>query len=91
MDSYERIIEGNPRVEWVHVSQDDSETAATAWARQNDFSWLTIFEKNTRRTSIMELKTKQSVPHYILADKNGRRLASGQSAVFAKLAELMKK
>ncbi len=90
MDSYNRLIADNSKVEWVHVSQDSSESAATSWAEQANFPWLTVLEENLDRTTILELKTSNSVPHYILADKEGNRLASGKTEVLAKVAELTK-
>ncbi len=90
MDSYTRLVAENPKIEWIHVSQDSSESSATSWAKQANFPWITLMSDNVGRTNLMDLKTSNSVPHYILADKEGNLIVSGQTEVFAKIAELTK-
>lgn len=88
MEKYNEVIAGNPKVAMIHVSQDQSEDAAEEWAASNNFPWLTVLPKDVPRSDLSEYRTRNVVPFYTLVDKDGKELANGSSAIFAKLQEL---
>lgn len=72
----------------IHISQDQNEGAAEAWAEAEGFPWLTILPGDVERSDLMEYRTRAVVPFYTLVDASGKEIATGSSAVFAKAAEV---
>lgn len=72
----------------IHISHDRDEDSAEEWAAKEGFPWLTVLPKDVDRSDLVEYKVANSVPHYILVDAAGNRLADGSSAVFGKVREL---
>ena len=88
MEKYKTNIAGNSKVEFIHISQDQSEDAAEEWAAKEGFPWLTVLPKDVERSKLLEFKTTNSVPHYVMVDREGNLLANSSSEVFAKIDEL---
>lgn len=72
----------------IHVSRDRDDDAAETWASEAKFPWLTILPDNVKRSDLMEYRTGNGVPHYVLLTSEGEAVARGSSAVFKKLGEL---
>lgn len=87
MESYKEVIESNPKVEFVHISRDRDDSAATSWATDVGFPWLTVLPRDAERSGLLEYRTANSVPHYVLVDSDGNTVANGSSAAFAKIRE----
>jgi thiol-disulfide isomerase/thioredoxin len=83
-------IADNPKVEFIHVSADSSEDDAETWAAEEGFPWLTVVPDDVKRSDLMEFKTKNSVPHYVMVDSSGNLVANSSSEVFNKIAEVSK-
>lgn len=88
MEQYKTDIAGNPKVAFIHISHDRDEDAAEEWAAKEGFPWLSILPGDVDRSDLLEYKVANSVPHYILVDAAGNRLADGSSSVFSKAKEL---
>lgn len=88
MEQYQQKIAKNPKVEFIHVSQDSSEDSAEEWAAKEAFPWLTVVPGDVDRSKLLEFKLGNSVPHYIMVDSAGERVANGSSAVFRKIDEI---
>ena len=88
MEKYKEVIANNPKVEFIHVSQDSSEDAAEEWAATAAFPWLTVLPDDVERSDLLEFKTANSVPHYVMLDVAGNKVANSSAEVFSKIAEL---
>ncbi len=88
MEKYKEVIANNPKVEFIHVSQDSSEDAAEEWAAAAAFPWLTVVPGDVERSDLLEFKSANSVPHYVMIDAAGNKVANGSAEVFSKIAEL---
>lgn len=88
MERYQAEIADNPKVEWIHVSRDQDDNAATVWAAQTNFPWLTVMPRDVDRSGLLEHRTANSVPHYVMLDGEGNVVANDSAAVFRKIAEL---
>lgn len=88
MEKFKESIADNPKVEFIHISRDQSEDSAEEWAAANGFPWLTVLGGDAERSGLLEYRTRNSVPHYSLRAADGTELANGSSAVFSKIAEL---
>jgi hypothetical protein len=88
VEQYNRDIAENPKVELIHISHDRDEDAAEEWAVKEGFPWLTVLPDDVERSDLLDYKIANSVPHYILVDAAGNRLADGSSAVFSKVKSL---
>ncbi len=88
MEKYNKEIAGNPNVELIHVSRDQSEDAAEEWAEANQFPWLSVLPGDVERSKLLDYMSINAVPHYSLRTADGEELANGSSAVFRKIADL---
>lgn len=88
MEQYQQKVAKNAKVEFIHVSQDSSEGAAEDWAAKEGFPWLTVAPGDVERSDLLEFKTANSVPHYVMVDSAGNRIASGSGEVFRKVEEV---
>ena len=87
---FKASIADNPKVEFIHVSADSSEDDAETWAAKECFPWLTVVPDDVKRSDLMEFKTKNVVPHYVMVDSSGKLVANSSSEVFSKIAEVSK-
>lgn len=90
MEKYNEVIAENPEVAMIHISRDRDKDAAEQWAASHSFPWLTVLPKDVQRSDLSDYRTRNSVPHYSLRDKDGNELANGSAAVFSKIEELSK-
>jgi len=88
VESYKEAIENNPKVEFIHVSRDQDEGSAASWAAEAGFTWLTVLHRDAERSGLLEYRSANSVPHYVLVDADGNAVANGSAAAFAKIREL---
>lgn len=87
MESYNKNIAGNEKVELVQVSFDDSEADALKWAKKEKFPWPTVLKDKREATGLEEL-SGGFVPEYLLLSKDGKVLAKGKEEAFAEAAKL---
>lgn len=90
MEKYKKHIADVPNVEFVHVSLDRGDDAAEEWAAKEEFPWLTILPDKVEKSSMRDYKTTNSVPEYHLVDAEGKTIANGSGACFAKIDEIAK-
>lgn len=86
MDYYNKSIADNDKVEFIHVSQDDSRRNAFNWASSAKFPWLTVLKSKARTSGLG--KFDSGTPSYALIDKDGKLLASDEKACMKKIKEL---
>lgn len=89
METYKNKIAGNDKLELIMASGDQDAKAALAWAKQHSFPWPTVLMKKIQRAGLAKYRSG-FVPHYVLIDKDGRKLAEGKAACLSKAAELAK-
>lgn len=87
MKSYTKEIAPRENVEFILFSKDRSDAAALSWAKKEKFPWAHILPKQHQASGLKKY-AKSYVPYYMLIDKEGKILAEGQSAVFAKVKKL---
>ncbi len=87
MKQYKSEVADNPKVELVHVSLDNDEKAAEAWAGKEGFPWPTVMRADMA-SSGLDAFAPQGIPNYKLIDKDGNVVAEGKGAVFQKIATL---
>ncbi len=73
----------------IHVSLDQSESAAEDWAVKEQFPWYTVVPDDVQRSGLREYKTTNFVPEYALLNANGERIGSGAN-VFEQVKGLIK-
>ena len=88
MKSYNKEIASNDKVEMIHISRDNDEKAALAWAKKAKFPWPTLSKKDSSKEKFLMSHYGGGVPTYVLVDIDGKRLATGKAAIWAKLSEL---
>ena len=88
MAKYNKEVAGNKNVEFIHVSLDSNEDAALEWAKQENFPWLHVMKENASKANLSKYHTSGSVPFYCFVDKDGKVLAKGSQASFAKAKEV---
>lgn len=88
MKQFNDNIKDNPKVAMIHLSRDREEDAAESWAAEAKFPWLTILPDDIKKTDLLQYRTGNGVPHYVLVTSDGKPAARGSGAVFAKLKEL---
>ncbi|NWK57458.1 hypothetical protein HW115_17710 [Verrucomicrobiaceae bacterium N1E253] len=86
MEYYNKSIADNDKVEFLHVSQDDSRRDALNWARSAKFPWLTVLSSKSKTSGLA--KYDSGTPSYILIDKDGNVLASDEKKCIKKIKEL---
>jgi hypothetical protein len=85
---YNKELAANENVEFIHASLDQSDEAALEWAKKEKFPWLHVMKKNMAKAGIAKFHTSGSVPFYCFVDKDGKVLAKGSHASFAKAKEV---
>ena len=83
MGTYNEKIATNPKVELIHVSRDQDKESAEEWAKKEKFPWPTVLPDNFERCGLSAF-AGNGVPHYVLLDKDGNKLAEGLQAALAK-------
>ncbi len=83
--SYNDKISTNPDVDLIHIALEDK-APALAWAKKEQFPWPHIMQKDMGR--FLGKYFKNVAPTYALIDREGKVLANGKAAIFAKIAEL---
>ena len=71
------------------ASFDRDDQSALTWAKKHTFPWPTVMMKKQGKAGIAKYAGR-GVPHYVLIDKEGNKLAESKAACFAKIAELSK-
>lgn len=71
------------------ASADRDAKAALGWAKQHTFPWPTVLIDNVPKSGLGKYQAN-FVPHYVLIDKSGKKLAEGKAAALAKAMELTK-
>ena len=82
-------ISGNPKVEFIHVSQDEDTKDAIDWAKSAQFPWLTVPSAKIKAAGLDSYDG--GTPSYALVNKHGRVLATTEEAAMAKIKELTEK
>lgn len=88
MEKYNANIKDNPKVEFVHVSEDHDPAAAEAWAAETKMHWLTVMADDAEDNGLFEFKSIADTPFYGLLSPDGKEVAAGSDEIFAKIAEL---
>ena len=86
MGYYNRSIADNDKVEFIHISQDDSKKDAFNWAVSGKFPWLTVLQSKARSSGLG--KFDSGTPSYALVDKDGKVLATDEMTCMKKIKEL---
>ena len=87
MATYNSTIANNDKVELIHVSLDEDRASATKWAKSVKFPWPTVLPKKQRSSGLMKYAGR-GVPHYVLIDKEGKKITEGKHASFEKIKTL---
>lgn len=90
MAAYNKDIADNDKVEFIHVSMDDSKKDALNWAVNAKLPWLHVLKTKARGAGVMKFAKGSGVPQYYLIDKNGAVLATNERDAFAKISALAK-
>jgi|TARA_B110000908_G_scaffold74107_1_gene89316 hypothetical protein len=85
--SYNSDIATNDKVEFIHYSLDRTDAAALKWAKKESFPWAHILPAKHAVSGLAKY-AKNFVPYYMLIDKDGKILAEGSRAIFAKIKTL---
>lgn len=88
MAKYNKELAGNGNVEFIQVSLDNDEDAALDWAVKENFPWLQVMKDKAPKADLSQYHTSGSVPFYCFVDKEGRVLAKGSQASFAKARDV---
>lgn len=89
MAAYNEHIANNDKVEFIHVSKDDSKKDALNWATAANLPWLTVLDSKARSAGMLAYD-QGGMPQYYLIAKNGEVLASKEQEAFAKIKNLTK-
>ena len=65
MAKYKQVLEGNEKVVMIHVSRDQSNDAAEAWAAKEGFPWLTVLPEDVGKSGLMEYSPGNFVPERV--------------------------
>ena len=60
----------------VHISSDDDKAAASKWAGDVGFPWLTILPEDAEASGLNKLSTG-FVPDYVLVKASGEKVGTG--------------
>ncbi len=71
----------------IHVSADDNESAASRWAADGAFPWLTVLPRDVRASGLEQFGSG-FVPDYVLVSADGEKVAEGPVGVFDRIGEL---
>ena len=87
-EKYTKSIAKNPKVAFIHISQDQQDADAEKWATKEKFPWLTVLPGNFEGSGLLKYYTEPVVPFYTMVDGKGKEVAQGADAIFKKIAEL---
>jgi hypothetical protein len=87
VESYNKKIAGNDRVELIHFTYDETDEAALKWAKKEKFPWPTVL-KDKQKATDLEKFAGDYVPEYILISKDGDVIANGKEECFAEIGKL---
>lgn len=86
MEDYNKDVATNDKVEMVHISRDRDDKAALKWAQDSKLPWPTIMAGDAK-APLME-HYGNAVPGFVLVDREGKKVAAGKGAIWAKLKSL---
>ena len=91
MKQYNEELADHPNVEMIHVSLDNDEKTAEAWAAKEGFPWPTVMRDKLEKSGFdTYMEGRFGIPNYKLIDKDGKVVAEGKGPAFQKIAELKK-
>ena len=88
MEKYNASIKDNPKVAFIHVSEDHDPAAAEAWAAEVKMPWLTVMADDAEDNGLFDYKSIADTPFYGSLSPDGKEVVSGSDEIFAKIAEL---
>ena len=83
MESYQKDVASNPKVEMIHLSRDRDNAAALKWARKDKLPWPTIMRNQIAASLLTHYSNR--LPTYILIDREGNKVAEGKGPVWDKI------
>ena len=86
LETYQKKILTNPRVELIHASADDVEADALRWARQAGFTWPTILFRDWEAVGLN--KYGAFAGDIYLVDSAGNLIAQSEKDAFEKITSL---
>ena len=86
VESYQKDVVPNPKVEMIHISRDRSNAAALKWARDDKLPWPTIMKDQIDASLLTHYSNR--VPSMILIDRKGNKVAEGKGPVWDKIKTL---
>ena len=87
-ESYKTELEGRANVELVHVSRDSSEGDMERFFEPADPTFAAVRFSRVDSLKVAMQHYGNGVPHYVLVDADGKLLAEGKEASFAKAKQL---
>lgn len=87
MESYKKHLADSTKILMVHLSYDEEPAEALAWARKENFPWLTV-PNDKAEAAGLEQYSEGFVPEYVLLNPAGEVLVRGKDEVFKKIEEL---
>ena len=84
LDKYQTQIAMNPEVALIHVSCDEASGDALAWARQEGFTWPTIFFSDLERAGLTKYDAWPGEVR--LVDSEGSVLTKDEKEAFATIS-----
>ena len=87
MESFNKKIATNDKVEFIHFSLDRTPEAALKWAKKENFPWVHVLADKHDKSGLKKY-AKRFVPYYVLLGQDGEILAEGSQAVFAMVDDL---
>ena len=83
VESYQKDVVPNPKVEMIHLSRDRNNAAALKWASKDTLPWPTIMRDQIDASLLTYYSNR--LPTYILIDREGNKVAEGKGPVWSKL------
>jgi len=83
VESYQKDVVPNSKVEMIHLSRDRNNAAALKWASNDKLPWPTIMKDGIDAALMTHYSNR--VPSYILIDREGNKVAEGKGPVWSKL------
>ena len=83
VESYQKHVVPNPKVEMIHLSRDRNNAAALKWASKDKLPWPTIMRDQIDASLLTHYSNR--LPTYILIDREGNKVAEGKGPVWSKL------
>ena len=85
-ETYNKEIATNPNLELIHLSRDNSEDAAEAWAKSFNQPWPSLMKEDTNVEKLIMPyfpDGRIGLPTYLLIDREGKEVARGKAAALA--------